>query len=141
MMNILQIIAALIAVSIPTIATAGGIDITVHVVGIEKQKGEVFAGLYDASTWRNDHFLSAAHVVVDGPETTLHLVAPSPGKYAIKMFHDLDGTGKLARNFLGIPTEPYAFSNNVKGRTGLPEFGAAAFDVGVDGAKLEVHMP
>jgi len=56
------------------------------------------------------------------------------------MFHDLDGTGKLAKNFLGIPTEPYAFSNNASGNMGPPAFNAAAFDVAADGAKQEVHM-
>jgi uncharacterized protein (DUF2141 family) len=132
--------ALLIGVSTPTVVEAAGIDVTLHVTGIEKQQGEVFAGLYDARSWSGDHFLSAAHVAVNGPDATLHLTAPSPGRYAIKMFHDLDGTGKLARNFLGLPTEPYAFSNNATGSMGPPDFSAAAFDVAADGAKQEVHM-
>jgi len=139
-MNTLRLAAVLIAVSAPTIVDAAGVNITVHVTGIEKQKGEVFAGLYDASNWSGDHFISAAHVAVNGSDATLRLVAPNPGRYAIKMFHDLDGTGKLAKNFLGIPTEPYAFSNNATGSMGLPEFGAAAFEVGTERVRQEVHM-
>jgi uncharacterized protein (DUF2141 family) len=141
MMNTLRLAAVLMATAAPTIADAAGIDITVHVTGIDMQKGEVFVGLYDASNWSGDRFLSAAHVAVKGSDVTLHLTAPSPGKYAIKMFHDLDGTGKLAKNFLGIPTEPYAFSNNATGSMGPPEFSAAAFEVGADGTKQEVRMP
>ena len=85
MTNTHRLAAFLIVVSTPIIVEAAGIDITVHVTGIEKQKGEVFAGLYDAQSWSGDHFLSAAHVVVNGPDATLHLTAPSPGKYAVKM--------------------------------------------------------
>jgi uncharacterized protein (DUF2141 family) len=57
---------------------------------------------------------------------------------AIKLFQDLNGTGRLAKNFLRIPTEPYAFSNNARGSMGPPEFSTAAFDVSATGAKQEV---
>jgi uncharacterized protein (DUF2141 family) len=130
----------LVSIAVYALALAAGIDVTLHVTGIEKQNGEVFAGLYDARSWSGDHFLSAAHVAVNGQDATLHLTAPSPGQYAIKLFHDLDGTGKLARNVFGIPTEPYAFSNNATGSMGPPDFNAAAFDVAADGATQEVHM-
>jgi uncharacterized protein (DUF2141 family) len=140
MTTILRVTALLIAISAPMLGQAAGIDVTLHVTGIQQQKGEVFAGLYDAAGWSGDRFLSAAHVAVKGPDVTLHLAAPGPGKYAIKMFHDLNGTGRLARNFLGIPEEPYAFSNNATGRMGPPEFNAAAFDVTANGTKQEVHM-
>jgi uncharacterized protein (DUF2141 family) len=41
-----------------------------------------------------------------------------PGQYAIILFHDENGNGKLDRNALGVPTEPYGFSNNVRGFLG-----------------------
>lgn len=119
---------------------SGGIDVTLHVTGIAEPDGEIFAGLYDSAGWSGDHFLSAAHVVVKGPDATLHLKAPAPGKYAIRLFQDLKGTGKLAINFLGIPTEPYAFSNNARGSMGPPAFGAAVFDVSTDGATQDIRL-
>jgi uncharacterized protein (DUF2141 family) len=140
MTTTLRVAAFLIAISAPTLAEAAGIDVTLHVTGIEQQKGEVFAGLYDAAGWSGDHFVSATHVAVNGSDATLHLTAPGPGKYAVKLFHDLDGTGTLTRNFLGIPKEPYAFSNNATARMGPPDFAAAAFDVNAGGAKEEVHL-
>ena len=140
MSTAVRVAAFLIALSTPTLATAAGIDVTLHVTGIEQQKGEVFAALYDAAGWSGDHLISGAHVAVTGADATLHLTVPSPGRYAIKLFHDLDGTGKLTRNFLGIPQEPYAFSNNATGSMGPPDFAAAAFDVGAGGAKQEVHL-
>jgi uncharacterized protein (DUF2141 family) len=45
-----------------------------------------------------------------------------PGPYAIILFHDENGNGKLDKNALGVPTEPYGFSNNVQGFLGPPAF-------------------
>jgi len=42
------------------------------------------------------------------------------GTYAIAIIHDTNSNGKLDKNFLGIPKEGYAFSNNVFGVLGLP---------------------
>lgn len=38
-----------------------------------------------------------------------------PGEYALAVFHDLDGDGKLATTFLGVPDEDLAISRNAKG--------------------------
>jgi uncharacterized protein (DUF2141 family) len=51
-----------------------------------------------------------------------------PGRYAIAVFHDLNGNGKLDRNFIGLPQEPYGFSNDTD-RRGIPSFEGALVDV------------
>ena len=53
-----------------------------------------------------------------------------PGRYAAIAFHDEDGDGKLGESFLGVPTEPYGFSNDVQGFLGPPTFDAAAMALG-----------
>jgi uncharacterized protein (DUF2141 family) len=130
----------LAAMSLAPSARAAGVDVALHVTGIQPQKGEIFAGLYDAAGWRGERFLSGDHVAVSGPEVTLHLTAPGPGRYGVKLFQDLKGTGKLAKNLLGVPQEPYAFSNNAKGTMGPPGFDAAAFDVTAGGAQQDIRM-
>jgi uncharacterized protein (DUF2141 family) len=45
-----------------------------------------------------------------------------PGKYAIRFFHDENLTGKMEKNFIGIPTEGYGFSSNVYSKLGPPPF-------------------
>ncbi|MEI6411294.1 MAG: DUF2141 domain-containing protein [Bacteroidota bacterium] len=45
------------------------------------------------------------------------------GNYAVSCYHDINGNGKLDTNWLGIPTEPYGFSNNVR-----PKFRAPNWD-------------
>lgn len=49
------------------------------------------------------------------------------GRYAIALFHDADGNGKLSTNMLGIPKEGYAFSNNASNFFGVPSFKNASF--------------
>lgn len=52
-----------------------------------------------------------------------------PGRYAIKAFHDVNGDGKMASNPFGMPTEPFAFSNNAHGVMGPAKWEAASFEV------------
>jgi uncharacterized protein (DUF2141 family) len=49
-----------------------------------------------------------------------------PGRYALILFHDENGNGRLDKNFWGVPTEPYGFSNNAQGFLGPPRFDDAA---------------
>ncbi|MCB0636110.1 MAG: DUF2141 domain-containing protein [Lewinella sp.] len=44
------------------------------------------------------------------------------GRYAVAAFHDLNGNGKLDTNLLGIPQEPYAFSNGAAAKWRSPSF-------------------
>lgn len=44
------------------------------------------------------------------------------GKYGIIAFHDTNGNEKLDTNFLGVPEEPYGFSNNARGLVSKPDF-------------------
>ncbi len=54
-----------------------------------------------------------------------------PGRYAVLVFHDANGNGRLDLNFLGIPREPLGFSNRYWAK-GPPAFAEAALEVGED---------
>ena len=51
------------------------------------------------------------------------------GDYAVKSFHDLNGDGEMTTNPFGMPTEPYAFSNNAVGNMGPARWDRAHFRV------------
>ena len=51
------------------------------------------------------------------------------GEYAIRVMHDLNGNGDLDANFVGIPKEPWAMSNNAKGNFGPPKWKDVKFDL------------
>ena len=44
------------------------------------------------------------------------------GNYVIAGIHDLDNNGVLTGNFLGMPKEPFGFSNNKRGNFGPPKW-------------------
>ena len=67
----------------------------------------------------------------DVPEVAIK--ALPPGRYAAKIFHDLNGNGALDANVLGIPTEPYAFSNNATGSLAPASWSDGAFSLAPTG--------
>lgn len=81
-----------------------------------KAKGKVlFVGLYRISdefpeltkTWKNARVKSQRH------ESIVEFDVPF-GDYAIAVFHDLNGNGRLDKNIFGYPSEAFGFSNNIK---------------------------
>jgi uncharacterized protein (DUF2141 family) len=56
------------------------------------------------------------------------------GKYAVTIFHDVNGDTELNSNFMGIPKEPYGFSNNPRAMFGPPSFEQSLFEFKEDGA-------
>jgi len=50
-----------------------------------------------------------------------------PGEYAIRIMHDVNSNDELDANFVGMPTEPYAFSNNARGMFGPATWEDARF--------------
>jgi uncharacterized protein (DUF2141 family) len=50
------------------------------------------------------------------------LIEIKRGSYAIAVYQDINNNGKLDKNWFGIPTEPYGFSNDPIIRFGPPAF-------------------
>ena len=48
-------------------------------------------------------------------------------EYALGLFHDIDDNGEFDTNFLGLPSEPWAFSGELKSRFRLPRFKEVSF--------------
>jgi uncharacterized protein (DUF2141 family) len=63
----------------------------------------------------------------------------APGKYAIAAYQDLNGNGNLDRSKLGLPLEPFGFSNE-SGRSARPSFSAAAFSLGEGRKDISVRL-
>jgi uncharacterized protein (DUF2141 family) len=51
------------------------------------------------------------------------------GIYAVALFHDKNGNGELDKNFFGIPTEDYGFSNNPRVLFSAPDFDECKFEL------------
>lgn len=60
------------------------------------------------------------------------------GTYAIAVFQDLNGNGKLDTGLLGIPKEPYCFSNNFRPRFSGPKWTDCRFMYSAE--KNDLHL-
>ena len=63
-----------------------------------------------------------------------------PGEYAIAIFHDENGNGKMDKKLFGIPKEPYGFSNNFRPKMSAPKFKDCQFNVNHDGTKISITL-
>ena len=63
-----------------------------------------------------------------------------PGDYAIMAYHDRNANGRLDTLPVGLPTEPYGFSNNSRGVFGPPGWRAATFRLSPSGADQVIRL-
>ena len=118
-------------------------EVQVEINGVEKHEGSLVVRLYDSKkAWLKD----AAHeasVELDSGNTssvvTVPMTVPS-GDYAVHVYHDLDGNGKMKTNFIGIPKEPTGVSNDAKGKMGPPKFKDAVLTVGTDPTTIPINL-
>lgn len=128
-MGPLPALALAAALVLPQPAAAEGpAKLTVTVTGIKEPKGALMIAVYDQAGYDKDAQVAGNLVPVTGASATTTFDLP-PGKYGIKMFHDVDGDGKMGANPFGMPIEPFAFSNNAPAQYGPAKWDAAAFDV------------
>ncbi len=131
---------ALIAASFVAAPLASAADLTVSVEGIADAKGSIMLGLFDEATYNGDGAVNGANLVVEGTSVTATFEGLEPGEYAIRLYHDVNADGEMNTNPFGMPTEPYAFSNDAKGRFGPAKWDAAKFVVEADGTTHTITM-
>ena len=110
--------------------TATG-TLTVTLEGVKTKTGAVMLSLSGTPESYDGKAPDAGQAMVPAINdvVTTTFTGLPPGRYAIKAFHDVNGDGKMGSNPFGMPTEPFAFSNNAHGVMGPAKWDAAAFEV------------
>lgn len=116
----------------------------VEITGLKEASGDVYIAVFDSdSTFLGEEVVQASKVVIadalDGDVVRTELQLPL-GEYAFSAFHDQDGDGELDTNFVGMPKEPIAMSNNAVGKFGPPKYEDAVFTLGVEPVIQRVIM-
>jgi uncharacterized protein (DUF2141 family) len=130
--NSSKIIIALTAafIALPTFAA----ELAVTVKGVRSDKGAIMAQLLKADPAKGTATQAAATMQAAKTGTVELLFGNlQPGDYAVMIFHDENGNGKMDSNLIGIPTEGYGFSNEAKGSFGPPKFSAMKVTISTDG--------
>lgn len=106
--------------------------IVVNIKDVANDDGQLVIGLYNKeSEFLQNAFKGQVAKIVGGEAQIIFNNIPS-GTYAISLFHDRNSNGKLDTNFLGIPREDYACSNQAKSAMSAPKWVDAKFDVNVN---------
>ena len=99
-------------------------SLVLKIENINSSDGFIWIGIYDSE----QNYLIKEKGIIEGyrvnqlGEMTLNIDSLNFGNYAIALFHDENGNGKLDRNVIGIPSEPYAFSKKEKSKWRVPKF-------------------
>jgi len=100
----------------------------VRVVGIEEIKGRIYVALFNqAKGFPNaDNAIRNTIIEVKSNIETVRFDKLESGEYAVAVFQDLNNNEKLDFNWIGMPSEPAAFS--IRNNAFLPpSYKASAF--------------
>lgn len=117
--------------------------IHVHIEGLHSDRGQVICALFTAAAdfpKRADRAFARTAAQILAGHATCEFPRVPAGTYAISVFHDENGNGKLDTNWLGIPREGVGASNNPAPRMGPPKFSAAKFQYSEGPMNVEIIM-
>ena len=104
-------------------------NLEVTVVNLKNTKGKVMLALFDSEEAFLEDFTTGKEVKIEGEEVVAVFENLSSGTYAMSVFHDENENKELDSNKMGIPKEPYGFSNNARGLFGPAKFEDAKFEL------------
>lgn len=105
--------------------------LTINLSGMQNTNGKINIALYNSSATYNDPNQAYKELFVPCNATSMSFTLDSipAGEYAFAIFHDENDNQQLDQNFLNIPTEGFAFSNNSMGNFGPPSWSQAKFTI------------
>ena len=107
-------------------------SLNIEFTDIKSNNGSIFIGLHDHKSNFLKQEVKGAIVKVVNKKASCVFEGLLIGEYAISVFHDKNNNNKLDTNFMGIPKEPYAVSNNAKSFMGPPKYEDAKFKITKD---------
>ncbi len=122
-----------------TVEAGAPASLTITFQGITRRSGELRGQLFaDEAAYggRGGEPAAMFALPVTGDSVSTTVTGLQPGRYAIRVFHDVDGDGQMSTNPFGIPTEPFAFSNDARGAFGPAAWSDAAFEVAGEAATV-----
>ncbi len=135
--------AAAAAAILTLFLAAGDATLVVQVEGLKDDQGSARAALYaseEGYPTKPEKAMRKVEAPIQGGRARLVFEGLPPGGYAVAVYHDENGNGRLDTGFLGIPTEGTAASNDAKGFMGPPTFEKARVEVGPGENRIVVHM-
>ncbi len=109
---------------------------TVNIDNVRPQQGQLMLAAYGSAESYGKKPLVALRVPAGEARMQVQLCGLSGSQVALMLYQDLDSDGKMARNLMGMPTEPWGSSGN-------PGMFGPQWDTGkvaLDGSPIAVKM-
>ena len=121
--------------------SAHAATLTIEMTGLPQPKGNLMVAVYDsAQAMKSGQNTVAKQIIaVHSSQHSMTLKDLPAGHYGVMVFQDLNDNHQLDRNFVGIPSEPYGFSNNPS-LTGAPKFDDIAFALGDKDLQISISV-
>lgn len=119
-----------------------GTPLTVVVNGLESDKAPVVVRVYTEANFLDktpDKF--KFRVKPQGGKVTHKVEGMNYGDVAIVAYQDMNDNDNLDRNGVGMPLEPYAFSNDFRPKVKAPDFSDCKFTYNEKSNTVTVNMP
>jgi uncharacterized protein (DUF2141 family) len=117
--------------------------LTVTVSGLGNPQGQVCFSLFSGRQGfpsNGAYAIQASCMSAAGTPVVVTFQNLNVGNYAVAVFHDVNGDGVLNRNWLGIPTEAFGFSQNPRILTSAPQFGDSAVLVAGSQTAIQIRL-
>ncbi len=124
-----------------SLAAQSTVTLKVVVDSIQIFRGSLLVAVYNN---RDEYKVSQAYqkekMPVTGNKGLITFILPAYDNYAVALFQDINENDSLdTRGSMGIPTEPFGFSNNRRGAFGPPGFSAISFRAASD-TTIIIHL-
>jgi len=110
--------------------SAKGNNLEINIIKVKNDSGRMAIQVLD----EQKKVVKEQFAPIANKRCTLTVKGLPKGKYAVQLFHDENGNGKMDFNFLGIPKEGYGFSNDARGFMSAPAFEKQLFSLEQDRA-------
>jgi uncharacterized protein (DUF2141 family) len=129
-----------LAIALPTTARAA--ELLVRINGLSEPLGQVGCSLFKGPGGFPMDNAGARTLwqAADAKGVTCRYADVAEGTYAVSIGHDLNGNKRVDTNFIGLPTEQWGVSSNVRPRLRAPRFEEAAFKISADATEVVIEI-
>ena len=115
-------------------------NLQVEIQNVRTLKGDVYIALFNVKNEFPEGKPMEGKKLEVNDKSVQATFSVEPGDYAIAVYHDENGNGKMDKRVFGIPKEPYGFSNNFRPTMSAPKFNDCRFSVGDSGKTVRIQL-
>jgi uncharacterized protein (DUF2141 family) len=125
----LSLAVRLVLALLPAPALAA--ELIVSVEDIRTSSGKLMIAILDSEAAFNGEQPAVASLLLpaNGDAVSFSIDALPSGRYGVRVMHDVNDNDDLDSNLVGMPTEPWGFSNDAKGNFGPPVWADVSFEL------------